>query len=311
MPWLKSEGKAPRNDKLWELSDAAYRLYDAGRHYAVENLTDAHVPLSRVSSLTPKPAGKMVIRELMKVRGQHPLWHELPEICDQCVQTRAEHHAQPLAKTGYLVHDFFHYNPSKAEYEAALTKRRAAGHMGGVAKGQNARLGREFQAMVDELEGHCPRCGKVSPLVRDHILPIHMGGEDVIENIQPLCRPCNSAKGKETTNWLEQWRADRSGMPSTELSTVLSTELSAKPSGALSSDPGSAPAPYPVPRKTDRSVPRAHAREAVDPEPVDDPEPVGPSARRAAGSVDPGVRREARRSPGLRHVGQVIREGSG
>lgn len=134
MPWLKSEGRAPRNDKLWELSDAAYRLYDASRHYAVENLTEGHVPLSRVSSLTPKPAGKLVVRELLKVRGEHALWHELPDICGQCQAMRKLKGAGPLPKTGYLVHDFLEYNPTKAAYVKAQRTRSAAGQMGAAAR---------------------------------------------------------------------------------------------------------------------------------------------------------------------------------
>lgn len=87
MPWLKSEGKMPQNEKVWELSDAAYRLMDAGRHYAVQNMTDGHVPISRISALTPKPATKPVIYEVVKAK----LWHQLPDICDACQVQRKEH----------------------------------------------------------------------------------------------------------------------------------------------------------------------------------------------------------------------------
>ena len=130
MPWLKSEGKMPGHEKVWELSDAAYRLMDAGRHYAVQNLTDGHVPISRISALTPKPATKVVIHEVVRAK----LWHVLPDICESCVKLRKQRHAGPLPKTGYLVHDFLMYNPSRAEWEASQRQRHVAGKVGAQAR---------------------------------------------------------------------------------------------------------------------------------------------------------------------------------
>ena len=44
--------------------------------------------------------------------------------------------------------------------------------------------------------GRCAMCGDTDvTLEEDHIIPVSRGGCDCIQNIQPLCHPCNSKKG--------------------------------------------------------------------------------------------------------------------
>jgi 5-methylcytosine-specific restriction endonuclease McrA len=48
----------------------------------------------------------------------------------------------------------------------------------------------------------CRRCGREGWLLtKDHIVPLRIGGSDGIENLQPLCGPCNSTKGLETVDY--------------------------------------------------------------------------------------------------------------
>lgn len=45
-------------------------------------------------------------------------------------------------------------------------------------------------------DGHaCLHCGATDRLSLDHIHPYSLGGEDTFDNLQTLCRPCNSRKG--------------------------------------------------------------------------------------------------------------------
>lgn len=57
----------------------------------------------------------------------------------------------------------------------------------------------------------CVRCSrKENPddertwLTADHVIPIGIGGARNISNIQPLCKPCNQAKGMTTTDYRDR-----------------------------------------------------------------------------------------------------------
>jgi len=56
----------------------------------------------------------------------------------------------------------------------------------------------EWEELKKKYNYTCPACGKKEPeikLTEDHIIPItKYGTSDYIENIQPLCRACNSKK---------------------------------------------------------------------------------------------------------------------
>lgn len=47
----------------------------------------------------------------------------------------------------------------------------------------------------------CVKCQQLKPLTKDHIIPISRGGTNNISNIQPLCRECNSSKGKKIIDY--------------------------------------------------------------------------------------------------------------
>lgn len=54
----------------------------------------------------------------------------------------------------------------------------------------------EFKALCNHYGNKCLRCGRENvKLTPDHVLPVIKGGSSNINNIQPLCSSCNSAKG--------------------------------------------------------------------------------------------------------------------
>ena len=52
----------------------------------------------------------------------------------------------------------------------------------------------DWMKMLEDSNYSCAFCGTQQDITQDHIIPLSKGGANVIENIQPLCRICNSKK---------------------------------------------------------------------------------------------------------------------
>lgn len=63
----------------------------------------------------------------------------------------------------------------------------------------------QWRRLVRMFGGRCVRCGvdcnRRGGPIKDHVVPIYLGGSDRIDNIQPLCQSCNSGKGPDCTNY--------------------------------------------------------------------------------------------------------------
>lgn len=61
--------------------------------------------------------------------------------------------------------------------------------------GRRAASKRERRAVMAMCDGACVACGATDDLAVDHIVAVANGGVDTIDNLQMLCRGCNSSKG--------------------------------------------------------------------------------------------------------------------
>lgn len=62
----------------------------------------------------------------------------------------------------------------------------------------------EWLKLKEECGYACLRCGAREPIISltaDHVIPLRLGGSDGIGNIQPLCKPCNSSKHTDMTDY--------------------------------------------------------------------------------------------------------------
>ena len=60
----------------------------------------------------------------------------------------------------------------------------------------------EFEALCEKYGNACLRCGKEDVLLTpDHIVPLALGGSNMISNVQPLCGGCNSWKNVKVVDY--------------------------------------------------------------------------------------------------------------
>lgn len=61
----------------------------------------------------------------------------------------------------------------------------------------------QWLTLIEEFDGRCVICGCYPDPrpCKDHIVPLYLGGSDGADNIQPVCRQCNTAKSFDCTDW--------------------------------------------------------------------------------------------------------------
>ena len=68
-----------------------------------------------------------------------------------------------------------------------------------------------WNAIMDANNSACVVCGSTQDIAIDHIFPLSKGGSNTIDNVQPLCRRCNSRKGNRAATSRENGK--RGGRP--------------------------------------------------------------------------------------------------
>jgi 5-methylcytosine-specific restriction endonuclease McrA len=75
-------------------------------------------------------------------------------------------------------------------------------------RGKNGDLNSKQWQDIKEKYGYvCLKCFKKEPEIKltiDHIKPISIGGDNSLDNIQPLCRSCNSSKGINQIDFIKK-----------------------------------------------------------------------------------------------------------
>jgi 5-methylcytosine-specific restriction endonuclease McrA len=96
------------------------------------------------------------------------------------------------------------YRQSHREYEREYARIRVEKRRARKEQANGTFTLEEWEALKMRYNYTCLCCGRREPEIRltaDHIVPLSKGGDNNIDNIQPLCRPCNSAKGVRTIDF--------------------------------------------------------------------------------------------------------------
>lgn len=126
------------------------------------------------------------------------------KICSECSELKRLIEYDPEPRNNYIRARYDARKPICMDCEKVHRARalRAAGRVRQVRElyAEGSHTAQEWAALIAACEGKCLRCKKIAPLTKDHVQPLSKGGADYIDNIQPLCRSCNSAKG---TQWVD------------------------------------------------------------------------------------------------------------
>ncbi|RPJ70859.1 MAG: HNH endonuclease [Alphaproteobacteria bacterium] len=65
---------------------------------------------------------------------------------------------------------------------------------------------KEWEELLEKYNYTCLSCGRTDvKLTLDHVVPIFLGGENLIKNAQPLCKSCNSKKHTKIIDYRKEF----------------------------------------------------------------------------------------------------------
>lgn len=142
-------------------------------------------------------------RWLAYKRRKDKEWREKnPEKVHKYTQRTSKRRANdPVLRAKYTEYEREHrqarqqVDPDFHEHLMTLAREGQSRRRARLAGGGGAHTEAQWKQVCKQFDHRCLRCGEQRPLTEDHVIPITKGGSDNIENIQPLCGPCNSWKG--------------------------------------------------------------------------------------------------------------------
>ena len=175
----------PTGRLTWELYNACWGLRSVADRAVKKSLYPTFHPRSRTAT-----ERKRIWYQQNAERAREAARQDRAENPEKARIYRETHQEQQAA----YAHRWKKENPDKNRVRANRYYARRQGAAGDYTL-------QEWEAPCARYGYRCLCCGQQKPLSADHIVPVSKGGANTIDNIQPLCKPCNSRKGDKTIDY--------------------------------------------------------------------------------------------------------------
>ena len=109
MPWVKTDDAAPHHGKFFRAGLLAYGFWHACLSYCNRWLTDGHIPTRELSLIFPGAT---------------------PQQVEECVEALVRERVLEVTESGYYMHDYLQYQPSRREVLRLRREKSRAGRKG-------------------------------------------------------------------------------------------------------------------------------------------------------------------------------------
>lgn len=228
MSWVRIDDEFYQHPKIVQAGPLALAWHIAGLCYCSRYLTDGEIPLGIVPTLV-NPTGIQVTdwdgelcgashdatyEDAVERLVRFGLWEEIP--------------------SGYRIHDYLKYNPSRADVLAQRSKRQAAGQAGGKARAQaNAKHGAK-QTLSDSAGKNVAKLNPVpvpDPVPQEEFTHTHTRARDQADaqaNAKRMLDEKSGVVARETSHTLEAaLLADNPSLSSSAIADATATLLAA------------------------------------------------------------------------------------
>lgn len=115
--------------------------------------------------------------------------------CVSCEdESNKNYKAANRSKIADTFREYFKKHADKIRFGRRVSKANKRGAVGSLSLDQ-------WRTLCVYYGNKCLRCGKQGRLDMDHVVPISMGGSAYVDNVQPLCRSCNSFKNDRVIDY--------------------------------------------------------------------------------------------------------------